>query len=150
MVVGGMSLAIFESNISQMELTLTTPALLFPTVSLVLLAYTNRFLAIATLIRKLADDYGKREDKRVADQIRNLKIRLRLIRDMQLFSIISLFLSVLCMFFIFNEQEHIAKYIFGISLISLLISLSLSIREIYISTRALSIQLSNIADDVKL
>ncbi len=133
-----------------MELTLTTPALLFPTVSLVLLAYTNRFLAIATLIRKLADDYGKREDKRVADQIRNLKIRLRLIRDMQLFSIISLFLSVLCMFFLFNGQELIAKYIFGIALLTLLLSLGISVREIYISTRALSIQLSNIADDVRL
>jgi hypothetical protein len=150
MVAGGKSLVIFGSNISQMELTLTTPALLFPTVSLVLLAYTNRFLAIATLIRKLADDYGKREDKRVADQIRNLKIRLRLIRDMQLFSIISLFLSVLCMFFLFNGQELIAKYIFGISLLTLLVSLGLSMREIYISTRALSIQLSNIADDVRL
>lgn len=133
-----------------MELTLTTPALLFPTISLVLLAYTNRFLAVATLIRKLADDYNKREDKRVADQIRNLKIRLRLIRDMQLYSILSLFLSVLCMFFLFNGQEVIAKYIFGISLISLMVSLGLSLREIYISTRALSIQLSNIAEDVKL
>jgi hypothetical protein len=133
-----------------MELTLTTPALLFPTVSLVLLAYTNRFLAVATLIRKLADDYRKREDKQIADQIRNLKFRLRLIRDMQLYSIIALFLSVLCMFFLFNGQEQIGKYIFGISLISLLISLGLSMREIYISTRALSIQLSNIADDVKL
>jgi hypothetical protein len=133
-----------------MELTLTTPALLFPTVSLVLLAYTNRFLAVASLIRKLADDYSKREDKRVADQIRNLKIRLRLIRDMQLFSIVALFLSVLCMFFLFNGQELIAKYIFGVSLISLMISLGFSAREIYISTRALSIQLSNIAEDVKL
>jgi len=133
-----------------MELTITTPALLFPTVSLVLLAYTNRFLAMATLIRKLADDYSKREDKRVADQIRNLKVRLRLIRDMQLFSIIALFLSVLCMFFLFNGQEVIAKYVFGISLLALLISLAISIRETYISTRALSIQLSNIADDVRL
>ncbi len=133
-----------------MEITFNTPALLFPAISLLLLAYTNRFLAIATLIRKLADDYGKREDKRVADQIRNLKIRLRLIRDMQLFSIISLFLSVLCMFFLFNGQELIAKYIFGVSLLTLLVSLGLSMREIYISTRALSIQLSNIADDVKL
>jgi hypothetical protein len=133
-----------------MELTLTTPALLFPTVSLILLAYTNRFLAVATLIRKLADDYTKREDKRVADQIRNLKIRLRLIRDMQLYSILALFMSVLCMFFLFNGQEVIAKYVFGASLITLLFSLGLSMREIYISTRALSIQLSHIAKDVKL
>lgn len=133
-----------------MELTFTTPALLFPTVSLILLAYTNRFLAVATLIRKLADDYTKREDKRVADQIRNLKVRLRLIRDMQLYSILALFMSVLCMFFLFNGQEVLAKYVFGASLITLLFSLGLSMREIYISTRALSIQLSDIAKDVKL
>jgi len=147
--IGSLWLSLYIKFIN-MELTLTTPALLFPTVSLILLAYTNRFLAMATLIRKLADDYDARQDKRVVDQIRNLKIRLRLIRDMQLFSIISLFLSVLSMFFLFNGQELIAKYIFGIALLTLLISLGLSVREIYISTRALSIQLSHIADDVKL
>ena len=133
-----------------MELTLTTPALLFPTVSLVLLAYTNRFLAVAALARKLINDYQHNEDKRMVDQIRNLKVRLRLIRDMQMFSIISLFLSVLCMFFLFSGQELIAKYIFGSSLISLMISLGMSLREIQISTHALSIQLRDIADDVKL
>ena len=133
-----------------MELTLTTPALLFPTVSLVLLAFTNRFLAVAVLIRKLANDYNSKADKRLADQIRNLKIRLILIRNMQMFSIFALFLSVLCMFFLFNGQEAIGKYIFGASLISLLISLGMSLREIQISTRALSIQLTDIAVDVKL
>ena len=133
-----------------MELTLTTPALLFPTVSLILLAYTNRFLAVASLIRKLASDYQTKEDKKVADQIRNLKVRLRLIRDMQMLSILGLLLSVLCMFFLFSGHELVAKYIFGASLLSLLISLGLTMREIQISTRALSIQLSNIADDVKL
>lgn len=86
----------------------------------------------------------------MADQIRNLKVRLRLIRDMQMLSIFSLFLSVLCMFFLFSGEELIAKYIFGASLLSLLISLGMSLREIQISTRALSIQLSDIADDVKL
>jgi Protein of unknown function (DUF2721) len=133
-----------------MELTLTTPALLFSTISLVLLAYTNRFLAMATLIRKLADEYKSKEDKKLADQIRNLKVRLRLIRDMQLFSIVSLFLSVLTMFFLFSGEEIIAKYVFGTSLVALLVSLGLSVREIYISTRALAIQLSDIAADVKL
>lgn len=133
-----------------MELTLTTPALLFPTVSLILLAYTNRFLAVASLIRKLSSDYQTREDQKVADQIRNLKVRLRLIRDMQMLSILALFLSVLCMFFLFGGYELIAKYIFGASLLSLLISLGMTMREIQISTRALSIQLSDIAADVKL
>lgn len=133
-----------------MELTLTTPALLFPTVSLILLAFTNRFLAVAALIRKLASEYHTKEDKRIADQIQNLRVRLRLIRDMQMLSIVSLFLSVLSMFFLFNGQEQIAKYVFGAALISLMISLGLCLREIQISTRALSIQLKDIGEEVKL
>jgi hypothetical protein len=133
-----------------MELTITTPALLFPTVSLVLLAYTNRFLAVAALVRKLAIQYHEKKDQRLVDQIRNLRIRLRLIRDMQMLSIFAIFLSVLCMFFLFNGNELIAKYVFGASLVSLLLSLGLSLREIQISTRALAIQLSDIDEDVKL
>ena len=133
-----------------MELTITTPALLFPTVSLVLLAYTNRFLAVAALIRKLASQYHEKKDKNLADQIRNLRLRLRLIRDMQMLSIFAIFLSVLCMFFLFSGEELIAKYIFGASLVSLLLSLGLSLWEIQISTRALAIQLRDIDDDVRL
>ena len=133
-----------------MELTITTPALLFPTVSLVLLAYTNRFLAVAALVRKLASQYHEKKDQRLVDQIRNLRVRLRLIRDMQMLSIFAIFLSVLCMFFLFKGNELIAKYVFGASLVSLLLSLGLSLREIQISTRALAIQLSDIDEDVKL
>jgi hypothetical protein len=133
-----------------MELTLTTPALLFPTVSLVLLAYTNRFLAVAGLIRKLAAEYQDKKDKKLADQIHSLRIRVRLIRDMQMLSIFALFLSVLSMFFIFEGNMVVAQYIFGVSLLSLLGSLALSMREIQISTRALAIQLKDIDDDVKL
>jgi len=133
-----------------MELTLTTPALLFPTVSLVLLAYTNRFLAVAALIRKLAVQYKDDRDKNVADQIKNLRIRVRLIRDMQMLSIFALFLSVLCMFSLFFGEVLIAKYIFAASLISLLISLGMSLREIQISIQALSIQLKDMDDDLKL
>jgi Protein of unknown function (DUF2721) len=133
-----------------MELTLTTPALLFPTVSLVLLAYTNRFLAVAGLIRKLAAEYQDKKDKKLADQIHSLRIRVRLIRDMQMLSIFALFLSVLSMFFIFEGNMVVAKYVFGVSLLSLLGSLALSMREIQISTRALAIQLKDIDDDVKL
>lgn len=133
-----------------MELTLTTPALLFPTVSLILLAYTNRFLAVAALIRKLSAQYKDEPDKNIAAQIKSLKLRVRLIRDMQMLSIFALFLSVLCMFSLFSGEELIAKYIFGSSLISMLISLSMSFREIQISTHALSIQLKDMDDDLKI
>jgi hypothetical protein len=133
-----------------MELTLTTPALLFPTVSLVLLAYTNRFLAVAALIRKLAAQYKDDHDKNIADQIKSLRLRVRLIRDMQMLSIFALFLSVLCMFSLFYGEPLIAKYIFGASLLSLLVSLGMSLREIQLSTHALSIQLKDMGDDSKL
>lgn len=102
------------------------------------------------MIRKLSADYKTREDKKLADQIRNLTVRIRLIRDMQMLSIASVFLSVLCMFFLFNNYQIMAKYTFGASLVTLLISLGMSLREIQISTRALSIQLKDISEDVKL
>jgi hypothetical protein len=133
-----------------MELSLTTPALLFPTISLILLAYTNRFLAVAALIRKLSDEYKTKEDKTAGDQIKNLRIRIRLIRDMQMMSIFSLFLSVLCMFCLFIGYLVLAKYAFVASLIMLLISLGICLWEIQISTRALSIQLKDMGDDIKL
>ena len=133
-----------------MELSLTTPALLFPTISLILLAYANRFLAVAALIRKLSDEYKSKEDIRVGDQIKNLRIRIRLIRDMQMISIFSLFLSVLCMLCLFSGYELLAKYSFVASLLMLLISLGMCLWEIQISTKALSIQLKDIGDDIKL
>lgn len=133
-----------------MELTLTTPALLFPTVSLVLLAYTNRFLAVAALIRKLAAQYKDDHNENVADQIKSLKLRVRLIRDMQMLSIFALLLSVVCMFSLFIGELVLAKYIFSASLLSLMISLGMSLREIMISTHALAIQLKDMGDDLKL
>ncbi|MCA4898885.1 MAG: DUF2721 domain-containing protein [Bacteroidota bacterium] len=133
-----------------MELTITTPALLFPTVSLILLAYTNRFLAVAALIRKLAAQYKDDHNENVADQIKSLRLRVRLIRDMQMLSIFALFLSVVCMFSLFIGEVELAKYIFSASLLSLMISLGMSLREIMISTHALSIQLKDIDDDLKL
>jgi hypothetical protein len=133
-----------------LELTLTTPALLFPTVSLVLLAYTNRFLAVAALIRKLAAQYKDDHNENVADQIKSLKLRVRLIRDMQMLSIFALLLSVVCMFSLFIGEIVLAKYVFSASLLSLMISLGMSLREIMISTHALAIQLKDMGDDLKL
>lgn len=125
------------------ELTLTTPALLFPAISLLLLAYTNRFLAIAALIRQLHSQYSESHDGRVRGQIENLRKRVILTRNMQSLGIMSLFLCVLCMFLLFAEEYEVGKWVFGISLLLLLASLGLSVREIQISTNALSLQLSD-------
>jgi len=127
-----------------MNLSLTTPALLFPAISLLLLAYTNRFLAIATIIRQLHGKYSNTSDPVViVNQIKNLRKRLYLIRSMQFFGVLSFFLCVLSMGLLFKEIIYLGEYAFGASLASLLLSLAVSLREVQLSTRALELELSD-------
>ena len=127
-----------------MEITINTPALLFPAISLLMLAYTNRFLALASLIRNLHSNYKNHTDKEgVLKQIKNLRLRLKLSRQMQLFGVLSLFLCVLSMFFVYERFNFWANFLFAFSLIAMLVSLFLSLYEIQISTRALEIELGD-------
>ncbi|GGE45036.1 DUF2721 domain-containing protein [Psychroflexus planctonicus] len=126
-----------------MEISLTTPALLFPAISLLLLAYTNRFLTLAGLIRNLYKLYKEQPDQSIKDQISNLKKRVSLIKNMQLFGIVSLLLCVVSMFALYEAWYSLGSIIFGISLVLLMISLVLSIIEIQISVKALNIQLGD-------
>ncbi|UTF51332.1 DUF2721 domain-containing protein [Desulfomicrobium sp. ZS1] len=128
-----------------MDITLTTPALLFSTLSLILLAYTNRFLALGSRIRALHDRYQSSHGKSLLAQIESLRLRVNLIRLMQLYGVLSLFLCVLCMFFLFAGLVIMGKFLFGLSLLALLVSLGLSTREIHISTQALNIQLESLS-----
>lgn len=130
--------------LSMEELTLTTPALLFSAISLIMLAYTNRFLAYAAVIRDLHDKYLQKQDESLIQQIKNLKIRLNLTRWMQIFGITSLLLCVLTMFLIYIDQHIVAVWIFGIALVLLILSLALLIREIQISAKALQLHISDI------
>ena len=126
-----------------MEINLTTPALLFPAISLLLLAYTNRFLALASLIRGLHRQYKEQPNSIIIGQIKNLRRRVVLIRNMQAFGITSLLFCVVCMFLLFAGELTLGKYIFGASLLLLIVSLALSVVEIQISVRALNLQLSD-------
>lgn len=127
-----------------MDITLTTPGLLFSAISLLLLAYTNRFLTLANLIRTLHDKYDETGDKRAKEQITNLRRRVTLIKNMQLLGIGSLFLSVFCMVALFAGLIITGKLLFAVSLGMLLISLGLSMIEIRISVDALNIQLQDL------
>ena len=118
------------------ELTLITPSVLFSAVSLILLAYTNRFLAYAQLVRTLKDRYEQDRSAVTQAQIENLRKRLNLSRLMQVFGTVSLFLCVVTMFVT-------AVWIFGLALLALIVSLALSIWEIIISSRALELYLGN-------
>ena len=130
-------------------LTLTTPALLFSAISLIMLAYTNRFLAYAAVIRNLHDKYLERKDETLLIQLKNLKRRLNLTRMMQIFGISSLLLCVFSMFFIYIHLQLLATWIFGIALLLLILSLALLIVEIQISIGALRVHLSDIEEHMK-
>ncbi len=127
-----------------MELSITTPALLFPAITLLMLAYTNRFLALASLVRTLHDEYHEEEKSPLIQrQIKNLHVRIGLIRNMQGFGVLSFVFCVVCMFLIFNTYMIGAKWIFALSLLSLLTSLMYSLIEIVLSTRAIDLELSD-------
>ena len=125
------------------ELSINTPALLFPAITLLMLAYTNRFLAIAALVRKLHDEYTKKEDKLLRRQIKNLRGRISLIRNMQATGVLSFLLCIICIYLIFENHQGAAKLIFAGSLLSLLLSLIFSLIEIFRSTKAIDLELSD-------
>lgn len=125
------------------EFSLITPTLLFSAVSLIMLAYTNRFLAYAQLVRNLKDKYMTDRSSLTHAQIQNLNKRLMLTRNMQMFGVASLLLCVVTMFLIFINMKITATVIFGIALVFFIISLALSVWEILLSTKALKIYLSD-------
>ncbi|MBU1055504.1 MAG: DUF2721 domain-containing protein [Proteobacteria bacterium] len=132
-----------------MEITLTTPALLFPAISLLLVAYTNRFNTIGARIRTLHSQYKENHDCILAGQIESLRIRLYLIKKMQAFGVASLFLCVLCIFILFAGKSLIGEILFCISLILMMISLFFSFKEILLSANALNLELSDMQKDNK-
>ena len=129
-----------------MEITLTTPALLFPAISLLLVAYTNRFNTIGGRIRTLHAQYKENPEHVLADQIDSLRKRVKIIKNMQAFAVASLFLCVLCIFILFAGHLVFGKILFSASLVLMMISLGLSFWEILLSSHALNIELSDMQE----
>lgn len=132
-----------------MNLDIQTPALLFPAVSLLLLAYTNKFLAIASLIRKLVSDYEKKKRHGHLKQIRSLRRRLMLIRWMQVCGVASMLLCVVTMYFVYEGWQVWAKVLFATSLLLLMASLVITILEIMLSAGALRVILKEFEEQNK-
>ncbi len=129
------------------QLDINTPALLFPAITLLMLAYTNRFLSLASLVRKLHDEYLRGEkEKNILLQIKNIRTRINLIRYMQGLGVLSFFCCVLCMYAIYRNWTVPAHWIFASSLIFLLLSIILSLLEINKSTKAIELVLSDIEE----
>lgn len=116
---------------------------MFPAITLLMLAYTNRFLALASLVRSLHDEYMKEESGNLKRQIKNLHGRIRMIRNMQALGVLSFLLCVICMYLIFTERHTASHWVFAGSLVSLLLSLIFSLMEIWKSTNAIDLELSD-------
>ena len=129
-----------------MQIDIATPAMLFPAISLLLLAYTNRFLTLATIIRNFARE---NRDENTQAQIRNLRQRILFIKRMQIAGGVSFFLCVLSMLAIYLTYQNVGNWIFALSLVCLMYSLWMSVREILISVAALDFHLDGIKDDKK-
>ncbi|MFM7725436.1 MAG: DUF2721 domain-containing protein [Flavobacteriales bacterium] len=136
-----------------MDININTPALLFPAISLIMLAYTNRFLALANVVRNLHDRYHQLDDSKkplIHAQIKNLRRRMRIIRNMQILGVSSFIIAIICMYTITIERMETARFLFGSSLVLFAVSLLLSLAELFISTRSIEIELSDLeldADD---
>ncbi len=132
------------------NLTLITPSVLFSATSLILLAYTNRFHSYAQLIRTLKDNYMSDHSAITRAQIVNMRKRLYLTQNMQMFGVASLLLSLVAMFFIYIGFQMLAEFIFGVAMVSLITSLSFSVWEIRISVKALNLHLSDMESGHKI
>ena len=132
-----------------MDITITTPALLFPAVTFLLVAYTSRFLAINARIRSLYERYQERSDEVIIAQIMSLKKRVVVIRNMQACGVGGLFLCVFCMLVLFAGWLLVGKILFTGSLLLLLASLGLSLIEIFISVDAISLELKDFEERIK-
>lgn len=131
------------------EITLITPSVLFSAISLILLAFTNRFLSYAQLVRTLKDRYMEDGSAITHAQILNLRKRLYLTKYMQLFGVGSLLLCVATMFLIYVGLQIFSAYVFGLAILMLIISLSLSVWEIQISAKSLEIYLGDMDNTKK-
>jgi len=126
------------------EISLTTPALLFPAVSLLLVAYTNRFNAISSRIRAMSAAYKATPSDSLMAQIQSLRKRVKIIQYMQGFGVGSLFLCVACMFALFAGKLFLGKLVFAVSLVSMLLSLGYSLWEVMVSGQALNLELNEL------
>lgn len=133
-----------------MDINLTTPALLFPTVSLLMLAYTNRFLTLATIIRNLYDRYSTEQNQNLLGQIANLRFRVYLIRNMQIFGVLSLLMCVVSMFALFAGWVIAGQWSFALALMLMIVSMLISLRELQISVGALDLLLTDLEEHKKV
>lgn len=128
-------------------LELSTPALVFPALSVLMLAYTNKFIAISKRVRALHAEHLKNPSKRVHKQIKSLDKRMKYIRNMQICALSGFSSNIISIAMIFVGLDLFAMIFFSLGLILVLCSLIICIIEIYLSVQAMSVLLEEDMDD---
>jgi len=132
-----------------MDISINTPALLFPAVTLLMLAYTNRFNTLATIIRNLYTKYQAEHNDNLLGQIANLRYRVYLIRNMQIFGVLSLLMCMVSMFALFAGWISAGQWSFAVALVLMIVSMLISLRELTISVGALDLLLTDLEEHEK-
>ena len=132
-----------------MNLDYTVAALMFPAMALIMGVYNTRFHTLSSLIRKLHDEYvfekhippeWKKQLKNLSHRSINLKYAIGLAGLAFLFDMLTVFALYLDLIFY-------ARLIFGLCCLSLFFSIVLYLGEIFVSTRALKLHLSDMKID---
>lgn len=126
------------------SLPISTPSLLFPAISLLMLAYTNRFLNLASVVRTLHAHWRDTGEPLLLEQIKNLRQRIQIIKHMQALGVLSIMMCIISMTLLFFDQQTPGQITFGLSLLLMFASLSFSMVEIQMSGRALDLQLQDV------
>ncbi len=127
-----------------MQIIISTPSLLFPAVSLLMLAYTNRYLGIAAVIRQLHKTHSESPKSIYLQEISSLRRRIRLIRDMQSLGVLALILCTTSMLLLFVDKQAAGETVFAVSIVCMLLSLAVSFVEIRMSVMALDLHLKDL------
>ncbi len=130
-----------------MDIAVTTPALLFPAITILFLAYSNRFLTIATRIREKHADFNKTHSPIAEKQIVSFRRRLQYIVAMEMFAVLGIISCIISTGFIFYGFQYYGNVSFAISMLFIVLSLFASIIELFFSTRALNIELEDMEEN---
>ena len=132
-----------------MILQMTTPALIFPAISLIMLAYTNRFLGLSSVIRNLTHEYQLHPDEPLLLQIDNLQRRVMMVRNMQLFGVLCIMFSIASIWALSLDNQFWGICLFVACLLCMAVSLLISMYELFLSCHALEIALADMEKDLK-
>lgn len=129
------------------------PAALFPAIPLMMISFGNRYMSMASLIRKIHDEVIAkkltRKDKatnRYLKQIALLRKRLILNRATSTLAAISFIANLVAMYFVYTNDIILFASTFVASLIAFGVSLILYIIELQLSTTALDTHLQDLED----